>query len=299
MKKNTKIMLLIVCILAFVLIMTQAVSYAKYASSVVWNYYLESKGFYFNSDDLGKTTVKNINNNWDGESVHFNVKNSLNASVITDFDIKYRVECTVQAEASNYSECKVNGTEFSTFEGTLSSFEGCVNNTNDEVDVKSFNKETCEISGYEWRKQEAIKDLYFDVIETTEEEITNVTVEIKVTSLSPYNKTLTGEFTVIKGKSELGSINLEYKSFDDYERVNVTNSYNENKCLKLLWNSNDLRIDIYEEDIKSYKNDTNGYINEIVFNVLSKNNTSYIFYKIDKNQVIDKSSFSLTETDEC
>lgn len=293
MKKVTKYMLMGLIILGGVFLITQGFSYAKYVSSSVWNYYLKSKGFYFSSPDLTLEGTKNINNNWDFESTYFKIQNSVNDSLITDYDIKYKATCTIDGEEASYAECKLNGTNSNIFEGTLSSYSYC-SNTKDDTDVSLYTKEKCEVNGYEWINQVATKDLYFDIVETSDTEVTNLTVNIEVETISPYKKTLKGEYIINKGRNELGTLSIKYDSFDSYERVTISNSYKENKCAKLSWNSSDLRIDT--NNIISHNTDSNGYINEIIFNIPSKNNTSYIFYKTDKNKSYSINDFTLVES---
>ena len=43
MKKNTRVMFIIMALLIVLFMMSRGYSYAKYASNTVWNYYLESK----------------------------------------------------------------------------------------------------------------------------------------------------------------------------------------------------------------------------------------------------------------
>ena len=52
MKKNKKIILIIIILLTLVF-SSQISSFARYSSNYVWNYYLESHGFYLVSDSLG------------------------------------------------------------------------------------------------------------------------------------------------------------------------------------------------------------------------------------------------------
>ena len=66
------------------------VTYARYASNSIWNYYLESKGFYFTSETLKN---KRVNNEWDGSRVYFDVRNSVNSYIATEYDIKYKITC--------------------------------------------------------------------------------------------------------------------------------------------------------------------------------------------------------------
>ena len=61
-----------------------------------------------------------------------------------------------------------------------------------------------------------------------------------------------------------------------------------------LLKKNKLRID--NENITNY-NMTDGYINEIILEIPSKDNLSYIFYKVDKAATYDINEFSLLEVE--
>lgn len=298
MSKRTKTLLLIVIILGLTSLITSNYSMAKYVSNSFWNYYLSTKGFYFSSDGLDTTKITNINNNWEYDSTYFRIKNSENDFLISDYDIEYTVKCTIQSDASEYSKCTLNGTDSDTFTGVLSSSGVCINEI-DEQDVSAYIKEECELGGYKWQAQEAYKDLYFDIIKTGEQDLTYVSVLIEVTSSVPYVKTLIGEFNLSSIETLENGLGLDYKEFANYSRVIMTNSYDENKCVKLSWNPDNLRIDETSGKITSFKTDTNNNINEILFKIDKKNSVSYLFYKTDMNKKYDFSEFSLVESNEC
>ena len=298
MKKRTKNLLLIVIILSLLSLITYNYSSAKYVSNYFWNYYLSTKGFYFSSEQLGTNKITNTNNNWENDSTYFRIKNSENDFQISDYDIEYKVKCTIQNDAAEYSTCALNGSNSNTFTGTLSSSSICINNIN-EQDVSTYTKEECETNGYEWKIQENYKDLYFDIIKTKEQDLTYVSVLIEVTSTSPYKKTLVGEFNLSSSEMKETGLNINYKEFDNYSRAIITNSYDENKCVKLSWNQDNLRIDQTSENIVSLKKDATNNINEIIFNIDKKNSISYIFYKTDSKKIYDHEEFNLVESNEC
>lgn len=298
MEKRTKYMLLALIILGLVSVITYNYSFARYASSQAWNYYLGTKGFYFTSEQLGISKVTNVNNNWGGESTYFNLKNNENDFLVSDYNIDYTVKCTVQNEASEYSKCTLNGTDSNIFNGIISSSSVCKNNI-DDVDVSSYNQEKCESSGYEWIAQKNYKDLYFDIVKTGEKELNYVSVLIEVTSKAPYSKTLLGEFNLNSAEIQKVGLKVSHKEFDNYSRIIITNSYDENKCVKLNWNSDNFRIDEANEQILSYQYDSNNNINGINFNINKKDSISYIFYKTDFNKLYDYQDFILVESNEC
>lgn len=298
MKKRTRTLLLIVILLGVVSLITYNYSLAKYVSNSFWNYYLGTKGFYFSSEQLDTTKITNVNNNWEYDSTYFRIKNSQNDYLVTDYDIEYTVKCTIQGDDSEYSKCGLNGTELNTFTGVLSSSGICINKTNEE-EVNFYTQYDCESNEYEWKIQENYKDLYFDVIKTGDKDINYVSVLIEVTSNNPYSKTLVGEFNLSGIEMLESGLSINYKEFDNYSRVIITNSYDEEKCVKLKWNPDNLRIDETSREILSFKASDDNKMNEIVFKVEKKNSISYIFYKTDFSKNYDYQEFTLVESNEC
>lgn len=300
MKKTKKYLLLFSIILVIGIVCFNSFSFAKYIANSAWDYYLKSKGFYFYSDFLSSNGIKNVDNHWDGESVHFSIKNNLNQTVVTNYNISYTIECSVKGDAKDYTACYLNGTNLSTYNGILTSFEGCTNFTNDQVDVSSFNEDACESSGYEWTYQPVINDFYFDVIVTDNEyELSDVTVNIKVTSTSPYRKVLSGDFVLHKKDSEENNVTMNYENYDNYDRLIISNSYSKNRCVTISWDPNKLLIDEDASTFISYETDADGYIEEVKFDIEPKTTLSYIFYKRDNSINYGVNDFTIEDTDTC
>lgn len=279
LKKNTKYLIIGTLFLGGILLFTYGFSFARYISNTVWNHYLQTKGFYFNSKTLGKDVVNNI---WDGESIYFDLKNSLNDLVATDYDITYQVTCNI-IESDVSSQCHINGTNSNTYIGTLSSDYTCINDTGDGVIVSDFDRNTCQMKGYRYAAVKTVQDIYFDIVGNANDVLANITV----TSLEPYTKTISSDFILHKDQSEEGNIKLQY---NENKQLIITNSYNEDKRIKINWNSSKLRI---IEDVSSdFQVDTEGYINEMIITIDKKNSLSYQFYEINESSVND---FSLIE----
>lgn len=280
MRKNRKIILLfigLIGIFSFV--------FAKYVSNTVWNYYLQTKGFYFSSDHLETNIVNNL---WDGSEVHFNIKNSLNKNVITEYDIEYTLACSVVDNEA--LDCYLNGTDSDTIEGILLSKFSCINST-DKTEENFDDETSCEAGGHEWVVQEVKNDLYFE-IDSKDQPFTAVTVEITATSTAPYSKTITGYFTLNKNKNE-SEITMLYQNYSNYDRLIISNPTTSSKCVKINWDASKLLVD--ETDFNSYNTDDYGYINEISVEISSKKSLSYIFYKTNFSNEYDISEFILTE----
>lgn len=292
MKKKKKI--LIILLILTVCTFSYLTSFARYSSNYVWNYYLESHGFYLTSDFLG-SDKKNINTLWDGNSVHFNVKNYSNNNLITDYDIRYDVTCEV-LNNSPYI-CKLNGTESSSLSLVLSSNSHCVNNK-DSVDVTGFSKTECEINEYEWLDLKVNQDIYFDLISTDGSDINSANVKITVKSTSPYKKTMTGIFNLFKNSQNNGELVKQIYDNELYDELVITNSYGISKCVMVSFDTTS-RIVEANSDMISTTVDSDGYINSFKTLIDSKNNKVFKFYNknLSENYTID--DFVITETNGC
>lgn len=265
-------------------------SLAKYSSSSVWNYYLESHGFYFSSDFLGNNN-RNVDTLWDGNSVHFNIKNSSNGSLITDYDIRYNISCEVLNDAP--ATCKLNGTNNSYYSGVLSSNSRCINDI-DEVDVSSFNKTECEIKGYSFENLAVNQDAYFDVVPDEGEEINNVEVLVTVSSTNPYRKSISGVFSLFKNAPDLGSITKTINDGVDFDDLVLTNSYGIRKCLNVKFDSSKRIVDV-TSDMSNTSVDVTGYVEEFNISIDSKSNKKIRFFNKDFSYNYSVDDFIVTE----
>lgn len=288
--KNRRKLIILVIILSFILMLSYGVSYARYASNSIWNYYLESKGFYFTSNTLEN---KKVVNDWDGSRVYFDVRNSVNSYIATEYDIEYEITCNIKGDVNG--KCLINGSDSNVYEATLSSYEGCVN-LKDDVDVSSYNKETCNNEGYSYRVKESVANNYFEVVSNDENELNNITVEIIVKSVKPYTRTLKNDIILSRSLDETGSLNLIYNEYQEYSRVVISNSYSEKKCVKLSFDNSKIRID-NDSNVISYGTSDDGYINNVTLEINSKSNINYLFYRVDNNKEYNIEDFSLVETE--
>ena len=294
-KQITYSLAITVVALVGLLILTRGITYAKYVSNSVLNYYLNSKGFYFRSDDLTEETKNNVDTSWDGNKVSFTISNSSNKSLATEYDIQYEITCAIE-ETDTTKVCYLNGTNSSKVTQTLSADFACKDTTNNK-DVSSLDESTCTKQGYTWTAIPSTSTNYFEVVDINGKDVDTANVIITATSTSPYKKTIKGKYTLNKDKSELGTLSLKYETKTHYENVIVTNSYNEDKCIKLTWNSDNLVID-NSNSMQTIEND-NKYINGVIFKLNKKDSTNFIFYKQDKSKTYSEADFALVESTEC
>lgn len=298
MLKNKKMLILILPLIILLVLGTfkYGKTLAKYVSNSVWSYYFRTKDFYFSSDYMDINEKTNINKLWDGTSVAFNIKNSINENLITDYDIEYNVKCEVVGDAATHTKCTLNGEGNSTWSGILSSSKSCVNKKGDSVDVSNYTDEECVNGGYTLVNDEFIKDTYFD-IELTDQNYTINDISVKITaeSTNPYKKTIIGNFNLKRVYNDLGSITKEYKNYSNYDTLIISNSYTTNKCLNISWNPTDLLLDDELSKFNSYNSDSNGYINNVKININSKSNISIKFRSVNKEVTNDITKFTINE----
>ena len=294
-----KYLLIFLLAIGSISLITLGFTYAKYASNSIWNYYLGSKGFYFTSDALGMQTVKNVNTLWDGEAVSFSLTNQENDLVSTDYDITYQVTCTVLNDEKNEYTCTLNDTNSNTYKGTLSSYETCINYKNDGIDVSSYLQSECEINGYTWKKEAAIKDMNFKVTRNDGAPVEEVTVKIEATSTEPYKKTISGTFELKKDPTLDGTVSLQATKDGVVNNLLVTNSYNEEKCISISWDALQYRLAEEKENFDSYTANDQGYINSITFKINPKYTQKISFYRTNLTQDINISDYTITENVNC
>ena len=290
-KKRYSSLLIIILVLALTVIITRGFSHARYASNAVFNYYLSSKGFYFESDDLSFDTKSNVDTMWDGEKVYFTLSNSANGALSSETDIVYTVSCIVDEEDTT-KQCLLNGTGKSEINATLSASFGCSDSTYKD-------EESCIINDKKWIATPATSDVYFEVVDTSGEEVLNANVLVKVTSSKPYKKELSGRYNLIRDNSEIGGLSMKYEEGSIKSNLIITNSYNENKCVAVSWDSLDFIYDINSKDVLGKETDSEGNINCVYFMLDKMDSTVLEFYEKDKAASYNELSFNLVESNMC
>lgn len=292
MKKKRKIKggFVVLLVLTLLFVITKGFSYARYASNAVFNYYLSSKGFYFESEELSFDTKKNVDTMWDGDKVYFTVSNNSNESLASEVDINYEVKCEV-LEENTTKKCTINGTGSDYLEATLSA--------NFECNDSSYTTEdACVTNGKEWVSKPASSTLYFEVTDENNE-ILSANVKIIVTSVKPYKKELSATYSLIKDNSSLGELSMKYEESLINSKLIITNSYNEDKCVYVSWNASDF---VFNDKTNSYigtGTDSDGNIIGTYFILNKMDSTSLEFYKKDSTIQYNELYFKMVESNLC
>lgn len=292
-QRSKRIIITLVVILIFMA--TATLTLGKYAYNNAWNYYLTSKGFYFESDLLDINTKKNSLLKWDGSNINFDIKNSQNDKLISEYDISYKITCEVLGEESNYMKCNLNDTNDSVFNGTLATTSKCINDI-DDIDVTLFSKAECEVSGYKWIEEVISKNNYFN-LELTDptKSIDEVSVKIIAESITPYHQTLTGVFNINRVEGVDLEIVPTYQEYREYSELSITNITTSEKCVSVVFDSSKYSLDLNENDILEYLMDSNDKINSIKLILNKESSKSYKFYKINSNEIYSVNDFLIEE----
>ena len=291
LNKRRSILVIIVLVLLVGLIITRGYSYARYASNAVFNYYLSSKGFYFESDDVTFDKKKNVDTMWDGEKIYFTLSNSDNDALSSEVDITYKVECIVNEENTT-KECLVNGIGKSSMEATLSASFGCSDGTSSTEDV-------CLENSGEWVSKPAVSNIYFEVVDTTGDEVLNANIDIIVTSLKPYKKVLSANYSLLRDNNTIGCLSMKYETGLVKSNLIVTNSYNEDKCILVSWDTANFTFDNKNSEVLGMTNDIDGNINSVYFKLARMNSTSLGFYVKDTSITYNELYFKTVESNLC
>ena len=286
--KHRKYLIIIFLSTLALIVVYFGTTYAKYVYKEAHNYYLQSKGFYFTSDYLDVNTKQTVNNYWDGSSVYFNIKNNINESIVTDYDINYKVKCTTN---NANATCNLNGSGKNEIDGVLKLNAVCENNTSDGVDTSTFTYEECSSNGYTWNNKVVSEEMYFDIVG---DDISRVNVNLEISSISPYKKTLVGKFILNKVKTTT-DIDIKYKDYSEYGILNLRNNSNTTRCVVVSFDPNNLLVNEYNT-AKSYTKNSDNYIDSLTISINSSSSANYKFYK-KNNITYDASSFTIVDTD--
>lgn len=285
MKKNKKYLIIIIVLIGILIVTNYGYTFAKYISNSIWNYYLGSKEFYMSSDFLSESNNFIINNNWQGENIHFNIKNNNNDILITEYDIDYNVTCNI-IDNPNIN-CTLDGGSSNRTTGKLLTNGTCINEI-DAVDVSHYNKTECELGGYKWKYVVRENDMFFDIPFDDVEDY--VEVNIILESTKPFKKILEGTFKLYKNELNEDRINISYNNYSSYGTLVLSNTTMSDKCIKLIWDEEKVMI---QDDIET-KN-----LGYIITNLESKKNKSYIFYDLDLSQNYTEDEFIIEDSLEC
>ena len=183
--KITKKRIIIFSIIVISLVVTA--TYGRYIYRGIRNYYLSTKGFYFNSDKLSENTSIYQLDNWSGVEpvvVTFNMDSKKNNIVSSPLNIEYNISF----------ECSTNVT--------------CTSTKNSGLIMNGVNTDRFSIT------MTPNTNLY---------DGDSIWLEVETNATSPYTKTLKGRFTINVGEIGLAYV-IEDSPGNQYLDFNITNT---------------------------------------------------------------------------
>lgn len=270
---------ILLCAVSFV------VTFGRYVTNSINNFFLKSKEFYFNSDKLAENQAVFQIENWSGVDdyiITVNMNSRKNNIQVASYDISY----DIKYNCSDNAICQLSKNS-----GTIS---------------KDSNTD------------------FFNLTITPNKQLNTgdkVIVEIEATSITNYKKTIKGKFTLVVGQEKL-TYQITDKANAPYLNLRITNtlsyyvvrqefdSYtvgqkididtylalteeNKAKCFSSIvtinFDPNKILLDITEENHKNITQTTttiNGkkYVNSISLPIDAISSVDFRFYKVDTSK---------------
>lgn len=259
-KNNNRIIPILIVLVILAFLVPTMTSFSKYVYNAVHDYYLGTKGFYFNSDKLSSNHSEfEIANNWSGAESYkmtINLNSKKNDLVFAETDIDYNISFT----HSDNIKCSISKTS-----GTIGgSASGGINEDFFDVIIEPVDKVGLPNGTQTW-------------------------VDITVTSTSPYTATLSGKLYVGVGAEDITHEIIDSPN-SPYMEVNITNSLNTGEDVKLTFNPNVVLLDMTSSfringtEITTEEINTYDYVNTVTSYVGSLETTTVKFYKVDPTQ---------------
>ena len=259
-RSNNKIIPLIIILIVIIGLTPAMTSLSKYVYNAVHDYYLGTKGFYFNSDKLSSNHSEfEIANNWSGAETYpitINLNSKKNDLVFAETDIDYEITFT-HSDNINCTISKTSGT----IKGSNS---GWIN-----ADYFIINIEPAAGTGLANGEQ--------------------TWVDVVVTSTSPYVATLSGKLYVGVGTEDI-TYGIMDSENSPYLEVNITNSLNEGKDVTLTFSPGTVLLDMTSSfrlnatSITTEQRNSYEYVNTVTSYVGSLETVTVKFYKVDSTQ---------------
>lgn len=258
--QNSKIILLLIILVILTFLVPIMKSLSKYVYNAIHDYYLGTKGFYFNSDKLSNTYAEfEIANNWSGAetySITINLNSKKNDLVFAESDIYYNITVT----GSDNIDCNISKTT-GVIKGSAS---GGINEDYFIVTINPKNGTALKNGETTW-------------------------VEVTATSTSPYAETLSGKLYVGVGTKDI-SYEIIDSANNPYLEVNITNSLDTSKDITLTFDPNVVLLDMTSEFRLKSKSITTelisnyNYVNTVTSSLGSLETTTVKFYKVDPSK---------------
>lgn len=282
MNSKIKIKYAIIIMLLIIAIIPVGITFSKYIHDFIGNYLIKTNNFYFNSDKLGSPAINYNVNNWSGVgnfTIQFQLNNHKNNLLVSNSDITYNITLNCPVDVS----CSIDNSS-----GTIYTTEMTDNFVVTVTPLRVFNADE------------------------------SISVSISASSLLPYVKTLSANFTITVGRQGIDyeivdnanqpymnltitNVRNQYvvdEAFGDYSAGDIISidtykglsSANKEKCysarITLTFDPSEVIIDTTSDFLKKSTYTTRNvggvdYISSITFDVEAMSSNILRFYKLD------------------
>lgn len=258
--KIQKLILIAVLLAIVIFVVFTGRSLSKYIYNSIHSYYLQSKGFYFNSDKLSLNHSEfELENNWSGGETYtitVNLNSKKNDLLCTKADVSYTISYT----HSDNIACEIDKTS-GVIVGTDN---GGVNEGYFTITIDPAQGQVLLNGDQAW-------------------------IDVVVTSTSPYVQEISGKLII-----ETGSDDITYEIVDSvgapYIEVNIINSTNSDEVIGLNFSPTAVLLDmtndftLNNQSLVTTAINGNQYVNRVNSKVNAFETTTVKFYKKDTSQ---------------
>ena len=149
------------------------------------------------------------------------------------------------------------------------------------------------MNNYKWSEQATTMDYYFEILPVNDKLPTDVKVEIIANTKKPYKTKISKQFSYHLTNVTNDGIDTKFSNDLVFDKLLITNTFNENKCISIEWDNNNYRIKNNNNILKSFEK--NGYINKVNININAKNYKILEFQKKNKSIEGDINSFTISD----
>ena len=189
-------------------------------------------------------------------------------------------------DASNYYTCLFDEEEGSTL-GSLEKDGKCV-----EDELLSY--EECIDEDYTYKLNTVINSHDFKINKLKQNNYEKLEVEVKLTTTSPFSKTLQAIYVLNLGNNNKNTIYVDkVKDFDSYCEYTISNNYTSDKTIKISVDTGKLLFDSIDKVI-SYTNNSDGIIDSVTIEIKKQEYKNIKLYKNNFDLECSKDNLNYT-----
>lgn len=224
---------------------------------------------------MAKEKKNTIINDYEGEDLAIAIKNSEGKYKITNFDINYKLNCTIDEPYQSEFACQIDDKTneiSSTVKEKKSCYEG-----DKIVDLDEAN---CKIQGKDWKSSPNQMNHKLKITNKVPEPTAKkLTATITLETTFPYKTKLTGKLTVNFQPKQPVNLTIENDN-NSYCDLVFSNQTTKDKTIQLAINTVMFQVDT-SEDVGEIIKNSNNEINQIQLFIATANQRTVRLFKKD------------------